>query len=504
MTQAEAGYREVLEGNPREPEALHWLGVLMIQAGRADQAVPLLEKACALRSNDSAYRHNLGQAYLDLARFDDAVNALRKALQLEPGRAEVQMAFGRALLARKSHGDAEAAVVALRRAAELGMDGPQVHHYLAVALHSVGRLDESIQSSRTAIEKKADYADAHYQLAMVLRAKGELAEARQHLRKALEIAPGFARAWHAMGVMEAEAGRLAEAESLFCGAMAITPAYLAPYEAMAKLMQLTGRSAEAAEVRQRQAMAACGEVKRTPAVEEAIAALEKKVELSPAAAQLQFLLAAHARVVPPSKVPADAVVGLFDRYADGFDDHLRNKLQYRVPEFIAQAVAATKPQQKLDVLDLGCGTGICGELLRPFAATITGVDLSPKMIEKSRARGCYDRLEIGDIVDVMKRLARSFDLLVSADVLIYIGDLAPTFEAAAGSLRPGGRFVFSVEAGEGERYVLRPTRRYAHSADYVQKLAAMFGFIEERFDRVVARLDADQPVHAYLVSLRLP
>ncbi len=172
---------------------------------------------------------------------------------------------------------------------------------------------------------------------------------------------------------------------------------------------------------------------------------------------------------------------------------------------IAFAVAATRPQKRLDILDLGCGTGLCGPLLRPIAGTLCGVDLSPAMIEKAKARGVYDRLEVCDLVQALRKMPRSFDLLVAADVLIYFGDMMPTFEAAAEALRPGGLFAFTVESGNVDRYELeQKTRRYVHSKSYLQRLASMFGFKEESFEEIVIRMNAGVPVAGYLVLLRLP
>src|SRR6185369_9393049 len=109
-------------------------------------------------------------------------------------------------------------------------------------------------------------------------------------------------------------------------------------------------------------------------------------------------LAANAAIFSPTEVPKDAITHLFDKYADTFDQHLRGALRYTVPELLAEAIAAARDpddESLMDVLDLGCGTGLIGPLLRPIAATLAGVDLSPLMIEKARERKCYDLLHVG-------------------------------------------------------------------------------------------------------------
>lgn len=507
MRQAEAGYVAALEADPGNVEALHWLGVLAFQAGRPDKAVIVLERAAALRPDDAAFQHNLGQAYLAVRRYADAVPALERASILDPNRAETLLALGLAHLARQSAGDAEAAVFALRQANLAGMDSAELHHNLGVALLAAGRLDESIAASRKAIEKNRNFAEAHYYLAVAQRNKGNAVEARRALTSAVECEPAYAPGWHALAVMEAEDGRVDQSVALFRKAIAAKPEYAPAYQGLGQVLQRAGRRSEALQAFGQAVRASRGEfgATHTPPLGIAIAELERKLTLSEDAAKIHFALAAKSGVsVPPAQVPAQAVASLFDKYADNFDHHLRDKLGYHVPEMIADAVAALKPAQPLDVLDLGCGTGLCGQFLRPLARTLAGVDLSPAMIEKTRERGIYDQLEVGELVASLRKASHAYDLLVAADVLIYIGDLSPVFEAARAALRPGGWFVYSVEAGGGDRYLLQKNLRFLHAKSYLQRLGAMYGFEEKSFTTITVRAEADQPVPGYLVVLELP
>jgi predicted TPR repeat methyltransferase len=135
-----------------------------------------------------------------------------------------------------------------------------------------------------------------------------------------------------------------------------------------------------------------------------------------------------------------------------------------------------------------------------------GVDLSAGMIEKARAREVYDKLEVGDLVAALRAAEpASFDVLVAADVMVYIGDLSPTFELAARVLRPGGLLAFSVEAGTHERFFLhKQTMRYTHQREYVQHLAKIFGYQLERLDALTGRYESEKPVPNYLVVARWP
>ena len=504
--QAEAGYRAALAADPQNPEAAHWLGVLIFQAGRADEALPLLRRAAAARPDDPAYIHNLAQACLSCGRADEAIATFDQALRLAPTAPRVLVGAAIARLARKSDGDAAAALSLLDQAAAAGLDSPELHQHRAIALLLLGRADEAIESCHKAIDANPKYAEAHYHLAVSLRQKQQLESARQSMKTALELRPDYLRACQGLAFLEAEAGSFSKAVELFHRAIDLNPDSAESYQGLGTVLRQMGRQDEAIQAFMRAGRALKGELSPSPArttpISSDIAAMEQRLTPTPQMANLHFALAVQANVPSPRVVPPDAVSTLFDRYADRFDTHLVDRLEYRVPEELADAVKATiqkaGPRQLLDVLDLGCGTGLCGPLLRPIARRLSGVDLSSGMLEKARSRGVYDRLIEDDIVSAMHKAQKSFDLLVAADVLIYIGDLVPAFEAASQCLRAEGLFAFSVEAGQGDRYQLHhASRRFAHSKPYIQHLAQIFGFREELFTSIIARKEGGRPAPAW-------
>ena len=200
------------------------------------------------------------------------------------------------------------------------------------------------------------------------------------------------------------------------------------------------------------------------------------------------------------------VRSLFDDYAPQFDLHLVDRLDYRIPERLAGEIAALRsPGPPLDVLDLGCGTGLFGAAVRPMASRITGVDLSPRMLEKARLRGGYDRLEPADILDfIRKEPPERYDLVAAADVFVYIGDLADVFGEVARVLRPRGLFAFSVEAlaaPSADGYRLQPTGRYAHDASYLRDLARRHGLAVRVLSDTVIRTEHDTRVAGWIAVL---
>jgi len=204
------------------------------------------------------------------------------------------------------------------------------------------------------------------------------------------------------------------------------------------------------------------------------------------------------------RAPREYTTRLFDRYADSFDAHLVRSLHYRVPQLLRRAVqpytTLTPPPWR--IADLGCGTGLCAFHLRDLAEFIIGVDLSPNMIEHARRRGVYDTLITGDLLTSLTPQHAPFDLIVAADVFIYLGELRPVFARAADALRPDALFAFSTERCAGHDFQLLPTGRFAHSPAYIDRLAHACGFQILRDDAIDVRIERRRPIPGQLYVLR--
>jgi predicted TPR repeat methyltransferase len=151
-------------------------------------------------------------------------------------------------------------------------------------------------------------------------------------------------------------------------------------------------------------------------------------------------------------------------------------------------------------MDLGCGTGQCGEAVRPLASFLTGVDLSPRMIAKARERKIYDSLIVGSIDDALEGRDGSFDLIIAGDVFIYVGDLSRVFAGCARALPSGGLVAFSIESTEGDAYRLCPTGRYAHSETYIDTIARASG-LSLVFQRDIVVRNDPAPIQGRIILL---
>lgn len=220
------------------------------------------------------------------------------------------------------------------------------------------------------------------------------------------------------------------------------------------------------------------------------------------AESIAFALASLGAADQPGIAPRGYVERLFDDYAPTFDSHLCGGLGYRAPEMLVNALTRIRGAAPADTVDLGCGTGLCGPLLRPVARRLAGVDLSRRMLDIAAQRACYDTLTQGDIVEFLCSHPATFDLAVAADVLVYIGDLLPLFQAAHSALRHGGWLATTVERRDGDGFALNVSRRYAHSIAYLSETAARAGFEIVTLTATTARMDAGGPVKGALVLLR--
>jgi len=156
----------------------------------------------------------------------------------------------------------------------------------------------------------------------------------------------------------------------------------------------------------------------------------------------------------------------------------------------------------LAILDLGCGTGLSGAVFHALATDLVGIDLSPKMIERARTRGIYQQLMVGNVVSATAGLDRCFDLILAADVFVYLGDLAAVFAVARETLLAGGWFAFSVELGDGDAYRLQGAGRYAHAPAYIHTLAAQHGFVILAEQPTVLRKDYGHDIKGVLWVLK--
>lgn len=238
---------------------------------------------------------------------------------------------------------------------------------------------------------------------------------------------------------------------------------------------------------------------------DARAAYERYHAAHPEDVEAAHLLIALRDEPPPSRAPDEYVEQLYSYFASFYDENMCGDLDYRAPDLLAAALdAALGPRDQLQVLDLGCGTGLFGRLVRPRAARLVGIDLSPAMIERSAQRGIYDRLETAEITAWLGRQpAQPFDLIAVCDTLIYFGDLRQVLPRAAKHLAPNGVLGFTVEKGETFPFRLTDSGRFAHHQDHLREVAQEAGLRLVSQTAEVLRYEYGSPVTGWVTVLSL-
>ena len=193
---------------------------------------------------------------------------------------------------------------------------------------------------------------------------------------------------------------------------------------------------------------------------------------------------------------------LFDQFSADYDARMIGQLTYRAPQILRELAGLVMAgRDGLSILDLGCGTGLSGAIFADLASRLDGVDLSPAMIEKARARNIYDSLHVADIETQLAGMGREYDLILAADTLVYLGDLARVFAGVRQRLRPGGQFLFTIERKEGDGFELGPKRRWRHSESYLRELATPSGLDVAGLVACAPRHEANVPVEGLAVAL---
>lgn len=451
-------------------------GLVLAALGRQDEALASFDRAIALDRGLHDAQINRGNALRQLKRPDDALAAYERALALDPDLAAAWLGRGNIFFDLKRHHDSAASY-----GAALALNAALPHAWLGRAnvLCRLGHYSQALAGYQQARALEPDFVAAWVGQGNLLCELRRYEEALLPYDRALALQPDLAEAWLGRGNVFHELKRHDEALAAYDQALAASPELSGAWLGRGNALRATGRTQDAIEA-YRQAAKAGGD-----------------------AASISYCLAALGAEPVPAAPPARFVADLFDAYANDFERELIDRLHYRTPALLADAITRHAPRRGgLDILDLGCGTGLMGAEIHQRARKLVGVDLSAKMLDKARAREIYDRLSCRDVVAFLQTHEKQFDLIVAADVFTYLGDLVPVFRAARAALRGDGLFCFSVEASDDADFVLRSTLRYAHAEGYLRRLAEQCRFAVDMIEQRIIRQDAGADVTGYLAVLR--
>jgi len=411
--------------------------------------------------------------------LEPAEKLYRKVIAAAPENLNALHYLG--VLCHQQRRNAEAAE-SIQRIIELDPQNADAHNNLGNVLEGLGKLTEAEACYRRAIDLKPDHDPACNNLGVILMAQMKVAEALGAYRRAVALAPDSADYRYNMGNALRKSGNIEEAVDAYRKAVELNPDHTGARQGWARSLIQAGRRDEAAEV------------------------FEEWLRKDPGNPVILYVRAACLGQGAPDRAPDRYIQQVFDDAADSFEAHLIENLDYRAPGLVVEALSAVLPPAgaDLDILDAGCGTGLCGPLLRPYARGLVGVDLSAKMLAKAAGRKIYDDLVKSELIEFLGRQNKAYDVIASADTLCYFGKLEPVLRAAAQALKPGGHLVFTLEDAEDDTagHKLNPHGRYAHARTYVGSTLAEASFAVQSIASVVLRNEGGQPVAGHLVVAR--
>jgi predicted TPR repeat methyltransferase len=357
---------------------------------------------------------------------------------------------------------------------------PDALHFLGLLYFQREQQAEGIAWVRRSLQQSPNNPHAWNNLANMLVASDAEPEAIDAYVRATDIAPSLVQAWYNLGICYRRTRQIEKSVHAFCKAVELQPADTVVYERFGMLLYGLGRFKEAADVyRQWLKIDADNPVPR-------------------------HMLAAMTGEDVPARADDAYLKKLFDRFSGSFDEQL-SALGYRAPELLSSAlIGQLSARSNVAILDAGCGTGLCGPLLRSVAGKLVGVDLSEGMVSKAHDRQVYDELVVGELVAFMQSRPAEFNAVISADTLVYFGALEQVCAAAYACLLPGGLLAFTLERREegDEPYRIEPHGRYNHRQDYAEAVLINAGFELLEVTHTVLRKERGSDVAGLLLLAR--
>lgn len=414
----------------------------------------------------SATVYNIhGAAYAGCKQYKTAIESYTKAIKINSNYTEAYNNMGNA---QNELGDSDEARKSYIKALEIDPTFYKAHFNVGVLNRDKSDNLTAIKNFQEALKFAPNFLEAHLNLGNAYKENGNFKDAIKVYKKVLRLKGNYTDALYNMGNTFYEIGNLKEAIKYYEKVLSVEPDHSDAYNNMATVFKSQGK------------------------FDRALESYKKALEINPKLATAQHMIDSLLNKTTKAP-PREYVETLFDGYANKFDVSLVKKLQYQTPKELVNLVLVELAGKKpIRVLDIGCGTGLIGPEIKPYCKELVGVDLSQKMLEQARLKNTYDRLEHADINNFLSTEKLIYDLFISTDVFIYLGDLSKTFEVIKKRNQGQALFAFSTEHFEGKGFRLERSGRYSHSKDYIFKLSDKYGYKLKNFSLHKLRKEKDE------------
>ena len=429
-----------------------------------DLDIAYCKKGLKVDPQNALSHFNMGNALWAAGNLEAAITSFKKALSIEPDYTEAHYSMGNVL---QDNHDPEAAIISYRKALRIQPNFAHAYNNMGNALKKKGDFGAAIISYKQALKINPNLTETCNNLGNILDQNGDTTAALESFKQALNTKPDCTETYNNIGSLLTKNGHMEGALEAFRQALNIEPNCVKTYGNIAVAFLAMDKT------------------------ELAIQAFEQIINIEP-----DHLIAQHTLNALTGKqtasVPDGYIEKLFDSYASKFEHSLVDTLEYKLPKLIAELVSKHRPGAAFDsMLDLGCGTGLAGVEFKGLCQNIEGIDLSKKMLIEAGQKNVYDKLNHTGILEYLSEARLDFDLFVSADVFVYVGDLSEVFRLIKSHNKRKGLLVFSTEHTELDGFHLEQTGRYSHSKSYIDSLCAEFDYNLLHFSKASLRKEKD-------------
>lgn len=522
-TAAKILYEEILETDPDNVAALHLLGILAAQEKETQLALQYLTKALEQEPYSPTLHNSIGNVFKNCGQLANALSHFHAALEQQPNNAILHNNI--AIVQQKMRQD-KPAIKHYQQAIELCPNYADAHYNLALlfvkqnnitkasehlhltielqpyhsaALCQLAQIyqqrqqnDQALILYQKALKIDNNNVTAHNNLGTLLLTKNKFNAAIRHLKKALILEPYHQEAFFNLGVAFLRLKNPEAALKYFLRLTQFTQDFNVYYN-LGVIYNDIHRTNDAIfyfkeALKLNEKNFAC-EVNlgaiylKQQNYSMAIEHYNKALQLQPENAEIKYTVAALSQQQNQTAAPSEYLQNLFDNYAENYEEHL-TLLEYQAPQFLYTVIVnmLNPLPNSLSILELGCGTGLCGEKIRDFANKLIGVDISNAMLDIAKQKNIYDELQQSTIERALPNYQNT-DLIIAIDTFPYIGDLTKIFSLCKKSLKKQGFFIFTVEKpindeqiDKNSDFILQRTLRFTHNENYIETLTKKYNF----------------------------